>query len=63
VLQEERERETELRPSLERPGLNGVVCGPRRGTLRERERETEYKTAPEGSSLRSGWEEEDEGLQ
>jgi len=39
MLQEERERETELRPSLERPGLNGVVCGPRRGTLRERERE------------------------
>jgi len=39
MLQEERERETELRPSLERPGLNGVVCGPRDAALCERERE------------------------
>jgi len=40
MLQEERERETELRPSLERPGLNGVVCGPRtRHSARERERD------------------------
>jgi hypothetical protein len=32
------------------------LCGPRRGSLRERERETEeYKAAREGSSLRSGW--------